>query len=113
MLKLLAKSAKCKIIAQCIRCFRLINHFNYIQKITIVYSQIAHNLDLKVIEQRKMLDLLKYERRSKKRRLTELEKEYESLLIENSKGELVKSKISSRARKVNKSYKNKIWAACY
>ncbi|XP_037871974.1 hyaluronan-mediated motility receptor [Bombyx mori] len=71
-------------------------------------DQIAHNLDLKVIEQRKMLDLLKYERRSKKRRLTELEKEYESLLIENSKGELVKSKISSRARKLVSHLENEI-----
>ncbi|XP_026744867.1 uncharacterized protein LOC113506224 [Trichoplusia ni] len=50
---------------------------------------ITHNLDLKVIEQRKMLDLLKYEKR----------KEYEYLLIENNKGILVKSKNNSRARK--------------
>ncbi|XP_026746499.1 centrosomal protein of 290 kDa-like [Trichoplusia ni] len=60
---------------------------------------ITHNLDLKVIEQRKMLDLLKYEKRSKKKKLTELEKEYEYLLIENNKGILVKSKNNSRARK--------------
>lgn len=64
--------------------------------------QIIHNLDLKVIEQRKMLDLLKYDKRNKKKRLAELEKEYEHLLIESTKGELVKSKISSRAKKVKK-----------
>lgn len=48
-----------------------------------------------------MLDLLKYEKRSKKKKLTELEKEYEYLLIENNKGILVKSKNNSRARKVS------------
>ncbi|KOB70564.1 Uncharacterized protein OBRU01_15150 [Operophtera brumata] len=62
-------------------------------------DQIIHNLDLKVIEQRKILDLLKYERRHKKKKLIELEKEYEHLLIESTKSELVKSKISSRSRK--------------
>ncbi|XP_075979320.1 coiled-coil domain containing protein 151 [Anticarsia gemmatalis] len=62
-------------------------------------DQIIHNLDLKVIEQRKMLDLLKYERGSKKKKLTGLEKEYEYLLIEANKGILVKSKNSSKARK--------------
>ncbi|KAG6449801.1 hypothetical protein O3G_MSEX006269 [Manduca sexta] len=46
-----------------------------------------------------MLDLLKYERRSKKKKLTELEREYECLLIESTKSDLVKSKITSRARK--------------
>ncbi|XP_026323817.1 uncharacterized protein LOC113233066 [Hyposmocoma kahamanoa] len=46
-----------------------------------------------------MLDLLKYERRKKKSKLKELEKEYEYLLIESTKGELVKSKIHSAARK--------------
>lgn len=66
----------------------------------MLHLQIIHNLDLKVIEQKKMLDLLKYERRHKKTKLTTLEKEYEHLLIENTKSELVKSKISSRARKV-------------
>ncbi|KAJ0180932.1 hypothetical protein K1T71_003017 [Dendrolimus kikuchii] len=62
-------------------------------------DQIIHNLDLKVIEQRKMLDLLKYERRNKKKKLAELEKEYEYLLVESTKGELVKSKNNNRARK--------------
>ncbi|PZC74425.1 hypothetical protein B5X24_HaOG207867 [Helicoverpa armigera] len=62
-------------------------------------DKIIHNLDLKVTEQRKILDLLKYEKRSKKKKLTELEKEYEYLLIENNKGILVKSKNNSRARK--------------
>ncbi|KAJ8734301.1 hypothetical protein PYW07_014852 [Mythimna separata] len=62
-------------------------------------DKIIHNLDLKVTEQRKILDLLKYEKRNKKRQLAELEKEYEHLLIENNKGILVKSKNSSKARK--------------
>ncbi|XP_072935280.1 outer dynein arm-docking complex subunit 3 [Epargyreus clarus] len=60
---------------------------------------IIHNLDLKVIEQRKMLDLLKYEKRSKKNKLKDLENEYEKLLIESTKSALVKSKISTRSRK--------------
>lgn len=64
--------------------------------------QIIHNLDLKVIEQRKILDLLKYEKKSKKTKLTDLEKEYEHLLIESTKSELVKSKTSTRAKKVFK-----------
>ncbi|CAB3259241.1 unnamed protein product [Arctia plantaginis] len=62
-------------------------------------EQIIHNLDLKVIEQRKMLDVLKYEKGSKKKKLSLLEKEYEYLLIEANKGILVKSKNNSRARK--------------
>ncbi|KAJ8734521.1 hypothetical protein PYW08_013771 [Mythimna loreyi] len=62
-------------------------------------DKIIHNLDLKVTEQRKILDLLKYEKRNKKKQLAELEKEYEHLLIENNKGILVKSKNSSKARK--------------
>ncbi|XP_073961248.1 outer dynein arm-docking complex subunit 3-like [Choristoneura fumiferana] len=48
-------------------------------------DQIINNLDLKVIEQRKVLDLLKYEKRSKKLKLRELEKEYEQLLIAASR----------------------------
>ncbi|KAL4721131.1 hypothetical protein ACJJTC_009411 [Scirpophaga incertulas] len=71
-------------------------------------DQIIHNLDLKVIEQRKMLDLLKYEKRSKKNRLTQLEKEYERLLIESTKSELVKSKISTKARKHASHLENEI-----
>ncbi|KAF9413826.1 hypothetical protein HW555_008094, partial [Spodoptera exigua] len=62
-------------------------------------DKIIHNLDLKVTEQRKMLDLLKYEKRNKKKKLAEMEKEYEHLLIENNKGQLVKSKNNSKARK--------------
>ncbi|XP_045452076.1 rootletin [Melitaea cinxia] len=62
-------------------------------------DQLIHNLDLKVIEQRKMLDLLKYEKGSKKKKLRNLEKEYEKLLIESTKSDLVKSKITTRARK--------------
>ncbi|XP_049885539.1 centrosomal protein of 290 kDa [Pectinophora gossypiella] len=62
-------------------------------------EEIIHNLDLKVIEQRKLLDLLKYDSRKKKHRLKVLETEYEHLLIESTKGELVKSKIHSAARK--------------
>ncbi|KAF9795576.1 hypothetical protein SFRURICE_004948 [Spodoptera frugiperda] len=62
-------------------------------------DKIIHNLDLKVTEQRKMLDLLKYEKRNKKKKLAEMEKEYEYLLIENNKGQLVKSKNNSKARK--------------
>ncbi|XP_047541146.1 myosin-3 [Vanessa atalanta] len=62
-------------------------------------DKLIHNLDLKVIEQRKMLDLLKYEKGSKKKRLRNLEKEYETLLIESTKSDLVKSKITTRARK--------------
>ncbi|CAK1548089.1 unnamed protein product [Leptosia nina] len=62
-------------------------------------DQVIHNLDLKVIEQRKVLDLLKYERGSKKKKLRELEKEYEKLLIESTKSDLVKSKITTRSRK--------------
>lgn len=58
---------------------------------------------MKVIEQKKILDLLRYERRHKKKQLGELEKEYEHLLIESTKSELVKSKISNRARKVGQS----------
>lgn len=53
-----------------------------------------------MIEQRKMLDLLKYEKRSKKNRLKELEKEYELVLIESTKSDIVKSKISTKAKKV-------------
>ncbi|XP_053601398.1 interaptin [Plodia interpunctella] len=71
-------------------------------------DQIIHNLDLKVIEQRKMLDLLKYEKRSKKNKLQKFEKEYEHLLIENTKGELVKSKSSTRARKKTSHLENEI-----
>ncbi|CAH2242428.1 jg20430 [Pararge aegeria aegeria] len=62
-------------------------------------DQLIHNLDLKVIEQRKILDLLKYEKGSKKKKLRELETEYEKLLIESTKSDLVKSKITTRARK--------------
>ncbi|XP_038209270.1 unconventional myosin-Vc [Zerene cesonia] len=62
-------------------------------------DQVIHNLDLKVIEQRKILDLLKYEKGSKKKKLRELEKEYEKLLIESTKSDLVKSKMSTRSRK--------------
>lgn len=54
-----------------------------------------------MIEQRKMLDVLKYEKGSKKKKLSGLEKEYEYLLIEANKGILVKSKNNSRARKVS------------
>ncbi|KAL0850545.1 hypothetical protein ABMA28_012323 [Loxostege sticticalis] len=71
-------------------------------------DQIIHNLDLKVIEQRKMLDLLKYEKKSKKNKLSELEKVYEHLLIENTKSELVKSKSSTRARKHASHLENEI-----
>ncbi|RVE55179.1 hypothetical protein evm_000077 [Chilo suppressalis] len=71
-------------------------------------DQIIHNLDLKVIEQRKMLDLLKYEKKSKKKRLTDLEKEYENLLIESTRSELVKSKISTKARKHASHLENEI-----
>ncbi|XP_052737295.1 myosin-11 [Bicyclus anynana] len=62
-------------------------------------DKLIHNLDLKVIEQRKILDLLKYEKGSKKKKLRELEVEYEKLLIESTKSDLVKSKSSTRARK--------------
>ncbi|CAG4927107.1 unnamed protein product [Colias eurytheme] len=62
-------------------------------------DQVIHNLDLKVIEQRKMLDLLKYEKGSKKKKLKEFEKEYEKLLIESTKSDLVKSKMSTRSKK--------------
>ncbi|CAG9575474.1 unnamed protein product [Danaus chrysippus] len=62
-------------------------------------DQLIHNFDLKVIEQRKLLDLLKYEKGSKKKKLKDLEVEYEKLLIESTKSDLVKSKISTRARK--------------
>ncbi|CAF4837367.1 unnamed protein product [Pieris macdunnoughi] len=62
-------------------------------------DEVIHNLDLKVIEQRKILDLLKYEIGSKKKKLKELEKEYEKLLIESTKSDLVKSKMSTRSRK--------------
>ncbi|XP_041974655.1 golgin subfamily A member 5 [Aricia agestis] len=62
-------------------------------------DQVIHNLDLKVIEQRKSLDLLKYEKGSKRKRLKELETEYERLLIESTRSDLVKSKITTRARK--------------
>ncbi|XP_068629190.1 outer dynein arm-docking complex subunit 3 [Battus philenor] len=62
-------------------------------------DQITHNVDLKVIELRKMLDLLKYEKRSKKNKLKDLEKEYELLLVESTKSDLVKSKITTKARK--------------
>ncbi|XP_050663846.1 coiled-coil domain-containing protein 186 [Leptidea sinapis] len=62
-------------------------------------EKLIENLDLKVIEQRKILDLLKYEKGSKKKRLKELEKEYEKLLIESTKSDLVKSKITTRAKK--------------
>ncbi|KAI5634978.1 hypothetical protein NE865_12302 [Phthorimaea operculella] len=62
-------------------------------------EQIIHNLDLKVTEQRKRLDLLKYDSRKKKIKLKTLEKEYECLLIESTKGELVKSKSQAAARK--------------
>ncbi|XP_034840843.1 outer dynein arm-docking complex subunit 3-like [Maniola hyperantus] len=62
-------------------------------------DQLIHNLDLKVIEQRKILDLLKYEKGSKKKKLQVLETEYEKLLIESTKSDLVKSKITTRARK--------------
>ncbi|KPJ14561.1 Coiled-coil domain-containing protein 151 [Papilio machaon] len=62
-------------------------------------DQIIHNVDLKVIEQRKMLDLLKYEKRSKKNKLKDLEKEYEILLIESTKSDIVKSKLTTKAKK--------------
>ncbi|CAH4035127.1 unnamed protein product [Pieris brassicae] len=62
-------------------------------------DEVIHNLDLKVIEQRKILDLLKYEIGSKKKKLKELEKEYEKLLIESTKSDLVKSKMTTRSRK--------------
>ncbi|KPI95413.1 Coiled-coil domain-containing protein 151 [Papilio xuthus] len=62
-------------------------------------DQIIHNVDLKVIEQRKMLDLLKYEKRSKKNKLKDLEKEYELLLIESTKSDIVKSKLTTKAKK--------------
>ncbi|XP_045489865.1 putative golgin subfamily A member 6-like protein 3 [Pieris rapae] len=62
-------------------------------------DEVIHNLDLKVIEQRKILDLLKYEIGSKKKKLKELEKEYEKLLIESTKSDLVKSKLTTRSRK--------------
>ncbi|XP_028158274.1 ankycorbin [Ostrinia furnacalis] len=71
-------------------------------------DQIIHNLDLKVIEQRKILDLLKYEKKSKKNKLCELEKVYEHLLIESTKSELVKSKSSTRARKHASHLENEI-----
>ncbi|XP_061717333.1 myosin-9 [Cydia pomonella] len=54
-------------------------------------DQIINNLDLKVIEQRKILDLLKYEKRSKKMKLRDLEKEYEGLLIATTR-RVVKTK---------------------
>ncbi|CAG5035333.1 unnamed protein product [Parnassius apollo] len=62
-------------------------------------DQIIHNVDLKVIELRKMLDLLKYEKRSKKNKLKALEKEYEHLLIESTKSDIVKSKFTTKAKK--------------
>ncbi|KAM3956276.1 coiled-coil domain containing protein 151 [Aphomia sociella] len=71
-------------------------------------DQIIHNLDLKVIEQRKMLDLLKYEKRSKKNKLRQFEKDYEHLLIESTKSDLVKSKTSTRARKHMSHLENEI-----
>lgn len=57
-----------------------------------------------MIEQRKILDLLKYEKGSKKKKLRELETEYEKLLIESTKSDLVKSKCTTRARKVGFKY---------
>ncbi|XP_059060356.1 uncharacterized protein LOC131853477 [Achroia grisella] len=71
-------------------------------------DQIIHNLDLKVIEQRKLLDLLKYEKRSKKNKLRQFEKDYEHLLIESTKSELVKSKTSTKARKHMSHLENEI-----
>ncbi|XP_026764657.2 synaptonemal complex protein 1 [Galleria mellonella] len=71
-------------------------------------DQIIHNLDLKVIEQRKLLDLLKYEKRNKKNKLRQFEKDYEHLLIESTKSELVKSKTSTRARKHMSHLENEI-----
>ncbi|XP_063828818.1 golgin subfamily A member 5 [Ostrinia nubilalis] len=55
-----------------------------------------------------MLDLLKYEKKSKKNKLCELEKVYEHLLIESTKSELVKSKSSTRARKHASHLENEI-----
>ncbi|CAG9783279.1 unnamed protein product [Diatraea saccharalis] len=63
-------------------------------------DQIINNLDLKVIDQRKMLDLLKYEKKSKKKRLTDLEKEYEHLLIESTRSELHASHLENEIHKV-------------
>lgn len=57
-------------------------------------------MDLKVIEQRKTLDLLKYERKAKKTKLRDLEKEYEHLLIEDSKSAAEKRKTTNPAKKV-------------
>ncbi|KAG7303883.1 hypothetical protein JYU34_010788 [Plutella xylostella] len=71
-------------------------------------DQIIHNLDLKVIEQRKMLDLLKYERKQKKSKLRCMEKEYEHLLIENSKSATEKIKSTNPAKKHASHLENEI-----
>ncbi|GBP78521.1 Coiled-coil domain-containing protein 151 [Eumeta japonica] len=71
-------------------------------------DQMINNLDLKVIEQRKILDLLKYEKKHKKTKLKTLEKEYEHLLIENTKSTTRNLKIFNPGRKHASHLENQI-----